>query len=1635
MVLSIVMAITTMDFPAAASEALTETTNVSEETSAEQESTTIQQETTKETETEQESVRNTIGETESETEESIALNPTETTEIETEETTNSTTEKTTENETEKVTETITEEATEVQTEKTTETETEETTTLEEETEKTTALETETEEVTETTTEETTDSKQQDTKLQVSYHTTDEILAFLEQENAVKTDKITYKEQPSVTAPYKAGSLSYETLDSATAMIRQIRFIAGLPYDISLNEDYNDLSQSAALVNYVNNELSHEPSKPDDMSEKLFQQGYEGASNSNIAFDSNQKKPLNETLISSWMADKDSENISQLENRSKILNPSMEQVGFGAVTGSKGIYSAMYTADCSGESENTFAVAWPAQNMPIEYFGSDYPWSVSTNETLKASEIGVTLTRKSDGKEWNFSKDSADGDFYVYSDNSAQKSNIIFRPETSHIIAYEDEDSFQVEISKNKKPYISYTVHFFSIAEEKEILTAPEASISSGEVVAKESKLILTSEEDAAIYYTLDGTTPSTESTLYTEPISIDEDITVKAIAVKEGYADSDIAEFIYTVVEDAPLRYNITFESNGGTIVPAQSILENEKIEQPETPVKEEYLFEGWFKEAECENIWDFETETVTADITLYAKWTEDPSVTVYTVSFELQGHGTPIESLTVKTGELLTEPEAPTTEGYQFEGWFKEPECTNMWDFAVDTILSNTILYAKWAEGEADTETETTGATNTCLVTFDMQGIGTQIEPITVNNGETFTAPDAPTADGYTFAEWYREADCIHTWNFETDIVTEDIVLYAKWIPADDVEISASSLQKAAKEEDQASQIDLSAESTQVIIKDIKSRVYNGKPYEPNVNVSIFNGKKRVTLKKDRDYKLTYKDNINASTDTKQPSVTVTGTGKYKGSISKSFSITPKNIKNLKVITESMCVGSTAADIYVFDGTTYVHYSNYDVTYNVDPENPKNVTADITAKVNTNYTGTVRIKFTVYDVLPEKLIDRNSLSLSGNTIYTGKAITRNITLRSKDGTELRQNKDYSVKYQNNTKVGKATITITGKGKFKGKVVRTFDIKQANVSNTAQITITPNISPKTYNGKEQKPTTVTVKTVENKKLALNKDYTLTYSNNIHSGTATIIINGINNCNGSKSITFEIKPQHIKKASVSATKKTEKNPISKVVLKYNKKELQEYADYIITNYEESGTKVKVTIKGLADFEGNITKTLKTDIPEPEPTESALASSNLNKHNYLNFTAHGLEVSSHLFQNDDGTLTRVEYIGGKGVVVEEYTADYQFLRQKELIKPELPIYGGFHATKDNYFLAFGQKNPNNDNNVEVIRFVKYNKNWERLGDARLYGINTNEPFIFSSVRMVDHEGVLYVRTGHNMYNGHQANMAFSINIADMKFINQFYTLGGPSIASHSLNQFITMDEPYLITADHGDAYPRGILLARHVKGGDKNTYFTSQKSAQTITALKVGGAEGSTSNVTGASVTGLEASDTSYLVVGRSVDPTPGASYNPNGILNIYVSSTPKDNFTNEAVKVHWITDFKYIEYTDANGDPQKTPEASITNPQLVKLNGNEMILMWSQTTTVVEDNKPVIENGKIKTTTSLKSMLLNGNGEPISGIYSFEGGLSDCEPILINGNLVWYYTYRSTPKFCILNPEDVRKQPR
>lgn len=141
-------------------------------------------------------------------------------------------------------------------------------------------------------------------------------------------------------------------------------------------------------------------------------------------------------------------------------------------------------------------------------------------------------------------------------------------------------------------------------------------------------------------------------------------------------------------------KYTVTFNSQGGSEVAPQAVYAGEKIVKPANPTKEKEYFVDWYKEAECTNVWDFENETVSQDITLYAKWTS----IAYTVTFETNG-GSAIEAQLVPEGTFATKPAtAPTKEGNLFEGWYTEQTMTNFFDFYTP-ITKDITLYAKWMD------------------------------------------------------------------------------------------------------------------------------------------------------------------------------------------------------------------------------------------------------------------------------------------------------------------------------------------------------------------------------------------------------------------------------------------------------------------------------------------------------------------------------------------------------------------------------------------------------------------------------------------------------------------------------------------------------------------------------------------------------------------------------------------------------------------------------------------------------------------------------------------------------------------------------------------------------------------------
>ncbi|WP_179090274.1 InlB B-repeat-containing protein [Paenibacillus sp. FSL H8-0548] len=207
-------------------------------------------------------------------------------------------------------------------------------------------------------------------------------------------------------------------------------------------------------------------------------------------------------------------------------------------------------------------------------------------------------------------------------------------------------------------------------------------------------------------------------------------------------------------------EYALTFESNGGTAVTGQTVKYGSKAAVPEVPTKEGYTFGGWFSDSSLAIPYGF-TEAVTGKLTLYAKWT----IKSFTVSFDSNG-GPIFNSQPVNYGGTVTEPDAPTREGYTFGGWYSDSSLTIGYSFTTP-VTDNMTLYAKW--------------TARYTVSFNSNG-GSAMADQTVNEGANAAAPSAPTKNGYVFSGWYSDRDLTIAYDFTTAVVKGNITLYAKW-------------------------------------------------------------------------------------------------------------------------------------------------------------------------------------------------------------------------------------------------------------------------------------------------------------------------------------------------------------------------------------------------------------------------------------------------------------------------------------------------------------------------------------------------------------------------------------------------------------------------------------------------------------------------------------------------------------------------------------------------------------------------------------------------------------------------------------------------------------------------------------
>lgn len=308
---------------------------------------------------------------------------------------------------------------------------------------------------------------------------------------------------------------------------------------------------------------------------------------------------------------------------------------------------------------------------------------------------------------------------------------------------------------------------------------------------------------------------------------------VNVVISSEGYKDA--------AVLDQVVGHTVTFESNGGDAIAPQIVAT--RVSKPVDPIKVGYTLMGWYTDAELTNEYDF-VSIITKPITLYAKYALATSIvlndtldnclgndmtleftdsdwakaitsikiggntvdqTKYTVD-ATTGKITLDKSLFTKTGDFNIVISAkeyadvsvsqkvingykvqfkvndapfevkdqivarrisqPEVYGYDLT-WFADEARTIPWDFT-NSIYSARTLYGKWS-------------LHKFTVIFDRQD-GGLVENRTADYNTTITAP-TPTRTGYAFLGWYKDAAGKTAWNFAKDKVTDNVILYAKWV------------------------------------------------------------------------------------------------------------------------------------------------------------------------------------------------------------------------------------------------------------------------------------------------------------------------------------------------------------------------------------------------------------------------------------------------------------------------------------------------------------------------------------------------------------------------------------------------------------------------------------------------------------------------------------------------------------------------------------------------------------------------------------------------------------------------------------------------------------------------------------
>lgn len=379
-----------------------------------------------------------------------------------------------------------------------------------------------------------------------------------------------------------------------------------------------------------------------------------------------------------------------------------------------------------------------------------------------------------------------------------------------------------------------------------------------------------------------------------------------------------------------------------------------------------------------------------------------------------------------------------------------------------------------------------------------------------------------------------------------------------------------------------------------------------------------------------------------------------------------------------------------------------------------------------------------------------------------------------------------------------------------------------------------------------------------------------------------------------------------------------------------------------------------------------------------------------------------------VGNYLYE-ENGNLVKLEAIENydkkeaNRVSIKRYDSSGNLLEIKEL-QYQGEKFGGFYKGEEYNYLIFGNNNEEKNDSKEVVKIVKFDREFNELGSVSVNGAYTVYPFDAGSLRCAEIGQTILIHTSRQRYDGHQSQLTIAFNEDTMSLLNAD-DLGDfqRNHISHDFNQFAMADGNEFIVVDHGDAYPRSIKVSwlrteiinqGNMYRNEDDWYNSSNMELFEISKAKeilsIPGEVGA--NQTGVSIGSALNTANKVLVGVNRIDYSKATGFDSYDITGKDVDKRDVVLYSLDKNTLE-TTENKYTDYTlDKN--------TTYTAPKMVKLDETRIMLIW---------NKLNLKSDK----SVLQYLIVDENGNKLSEIKTLEDmKIADESPIVYNNKVVW-----------------------